>query len=401
MSKNTVKKGTLWSVIIAVVLVAAVALGFVFGGFNGATSMEDTKTLTVTMNKLVYNTQLEKVEEICENEFGSLKYVAEKKGEMSGDDSEIVYVFDADADLAALEDALNAKFEAATNGGELDGSFISVTTNEEAAISTLAKGVVLRGVIALAVFAVLAFVYVSLRYKLNMGIVAAICIALSGALTAAVAMIVRIPVTASLVYAICVSALLTAVTVLLTFNKLRANEKAETEGAVSAEELVSNSIASKEIGKLVGLVGGAILLVGVVSGVASLIATGVLSTTFWFAVQAVVAVLAAWFMGVVYAPALYLPLKVAEDKKNEGKTKTDYQGAKKTSTKVKKIFAPKAVAKNAEPVEEEAAEEVAEETVEETVEETEEAPAEEVAEEAVEETVEEAAEEAAEEETQD
>lgn len=394
MSKNTGKKWTLWSIIIAVVLIAAVALGIVFGGFNGATSMDDAKTLTVTMNKLVYNTQLEKVEEICENEFGSLKYVAEKKGEMSGDDSEIVYVFDADADLAALEEALNAKFEAATNGGELDGSFISVTTNEEAVVSTLAKDVVLRGVIALAVFAVLAFAYVSLRYKLDMGIVAAICVVLSGALTAAIAMIVRIPVTASLVYVICVSALMTAVTVLLTFNKIRANAKAEE--AISAEELVSSSVASKEICKLVWLTGGAIVLVGVVSGVASLISAGVLSTTFWFAVQAVVAVLVAWFMGVVYAPALYLPFKAAEDEKNEGKTKTDYQGAKKTSAKVKKVFAPKASAKKVELVEEEVkeeaeatveevaeetVEEAVEETVEEAVEETEDAPAEEVTEE--------------------
>ena len=386
MSKNTGKKWTLWSIIIAVVLIAAVALGIVFGGFNGATSMDDAKTLTVTMNKLVYNTQLEKVEEICENEFGSLKYVAEKKGEMSGDDSEIVYVFDADADLAALEEALNAKFEAATNGGELNGSFISVTTNEEAVVSTLAKDVVLRGVIALAVFAVLAFAYVSLRYKLDMGIVAAICVVLSGALTAAIAMIVRIPVTASLVYVICVSALMTAVTVLLTFNKIRANAKAEE--AISAEELVSSSVASKEICKLVWLTGGAIVLVGVVSGVASLISAGVLSTTFWFAVQAVVAVLVAWFMGVVYAPALYLPFKAAEDEKNEGKTKTDYQGAKKTSAKVKKVFAPKASAKKVELVEEEVkeeaeatVEEAVEETVEEAVEETEDAPAEEVTEE--------------------
>ena len=392
MSKNTGKKWTLWSIIIAVVLIAAVALGIVFGGFNGATSMDDAKTLTVTMNKLVYNTQLEKVEEICENEFGSLKYVAEKKGEMSGDDSEIVYVFDADADLAALEEALNAKFEAATNGGELNGSFISVTTNEEAVVSTLAKDVVLRGVIALAVFAVLAFAYVSLRYKLDMGIVAAICVVLSGALTAAIAMIVRIPVTASLVYVICVSALMTAVTVLLTFNKIRANAKAEE--AISAEELVSSSVASKEICKLVWLTGGAIVLVGVVSGVASLISAGVLSTTFWFAVQAVVAVLVAWFMGVVYAPALYLPFKAAEDEKNEGKTKTDYRGAKKTSAKVKKVFAPKASAKKVELVEEEVkeeatveevaeetVEEAVEETVEEAVEETEDAPAEEVTEE--------------------
>ena len=94
MSKitNCVKKGTLWSVIVAVVI----ALGIVISGicgFNASASLKDSKTLTVTMNRYVFNNQLETVEAACEDGIGDLKVLYKMKSAMSGDDCEIVYVF--------------------------------------------------------------------------------------------------------------------------------------------------------------------------------------------------------------------------------------------------------------------------------------------------------------------
>ncbi len=394
---KTVKKGTLWSIIIAVLLVAAVALGIVFG-FNTDASMKDAKTLSVSMNKFAYNTQLETVEELCEKEFGALDLAYEKSGEMSGDESEIVYVFAADAELDEVEKKLEAVFATQTAaGGSLEGSFITVTVGTEKVSSVLAKGVVLRGIIACAVIAVVAFVYVALRYKLAMGIVAAISVAVSVALTAAIVMITRIPVTASLVYVLAVSALLTIVTVLMTFNKIRVAAKSEENSELSAAELIGSNVATKEVGTLSAFTCIALVVIGAASAIVSLIGMGAISSVLWFALQSVVAVLVSAFMGLVYAPALYVPFKNSEDKKNEGRTKTDYQGARKTSTKVKKVFEKKVEPKKevapvveepveeetvAEPVVEEVEEVEVEETTEEVVEETE---AEETAEEVVEE----------------
>ena len=95
---KTVKKTTLWSVILAIVLAAAVVVCAVFG-FNKDLALKDSKTMTVSLNAYIYNTQLEEVKEDLEETLDA-NYVLE--GSMSGDVSELLFVFDGDADLTAL-----------------------------------------------------------------------------------------------------------------------------------------------------------------------------------------------------------------------------------------------------------------------------------------------------------
>ena len=367
------KKGTLWSVIIAIILVAACALGIVFGGFNADASMKDANTITVTVNKFAYDTQLEEIQEVCDETFADLDVIKVVKGEMQAD-GELVYVFDAETDLTAVKETLRDKFDAKTaDGAEWNGTFITVSSGSEKVAVVLAKNYVLRGVIAGVVFAALAFAYVSLRYNVRVGAVSGITTLVSMALTTAIILLTRIPVMASVAYVIAVAGLLTTVTTMLTFAKIRANENL----GEAAEDAIGNNIACKEIGlfTLLGVV--AFVLIGGASAI-----FGGLTAIVWFAVAAVVAFLVAAFMGVVYAPALYLPFKKAVDKKNEGRTKSDYVGAVKTSTKVKKKYekkkkaAPVEEKKEEAPVAEETTEEVEEApATEETTEEVEEAPA--------------------------
>ena len=191
--------------------------------------------------------------------------------------------------------------------------------------------------------------------------------------------ITRIPVSASVMYVLAASALVATLTTTFFFNKIRENEKKGE--CASAEELVETSLATKEIGLFFVLAGVALVLMGAVA------TNGVR----WFAIQSFVALVVASFVGLLFAPALYLPVKEAADKKP---VKDAYVGAKKTSTKVKKTV--EKVAPVAEtpvevaPVEEIPTEEVVEENpveevpAEEVVEET---PAEEItAEEPAEET---------------
>lgn len=388
---KTVKKTTLLSIILAVILAAAIVVGIVcgvqgYGVFNQSALLKDSKTLTVSVNQGVYLTKLEDVEDYCEEAFEDLDIAYEIKGEMTGDESEIVYVFDSktsETDLAEAKKALEDKFAALVDpeNGEWKGSFITVAANSEEAVKVLAKNYVLRGVIAGVVLAVLVFAYVALRYRLNMGILAAVCILLGVALTAAIAILTRIPVTASVTYVLAVSGLLSAVMTLLTLNKIRANSKAEN-AEQSAEDSAISSIATKEILLFTVLGGAALVIVGAVA------TAGVR----WFAVLALIALLVSAFMGLVYAPSLYIPLKKAADKKP---VKDAYVGAKKTSSKVKKLFAKKEAEVKEEPTAEEA-------PVEETPAEAEEAPVEEAAEATAEENAEEAsAERSVEEETED
>ena len=94
---KTVKKTTLWSVILAIVVAAAIVVCALFG-FNKDLAMKDSKSLTVSLNAYVYNTKLEEVKEDLTDKLEPA-YVFE--GAMSGDVSEVVFVFKSDVDVAA------------------------------------------------------------------------------------------------------------------------------------------------------------------------------------------------------------------------------------------------------------------------------------------------------------
>jgi hypothetical protein len=291
-------------------------------------------------------------------------------------------VFASNVDLTAAKAALEAKATALTaQGGALEGFDVTIGSNSEAAVGVLAQGYIWRGIVAGVVLVVLVFAYVAIRHGLYMGIVSAVSTALGTLLTAALAILTRIPVTASVTYVLAAGALLTAVTTVTSLNKIRANVAKAEEGQ-TAEEVLGTSYATKEILTFTALAGVSLVIFGAVA------TEGVR----WFAILALIALLVAAVVGLVYVPALYLPFK---EKLNAKPVEGAYVGAEKTSTKVKKVFEKKQPVKEevkAAPVEEApVAEETTEEVVEEIAEEVvEEATEEEVVEETAEEVVEEA-----------
>ena len=388
---NTVKKTAGWIVVFTYILVAAVAFGIIFnakgyGAFNKSVVLDDVKTLTVSMNQHAYLTELDTVEDACEEIFADLEVSYQMKGEMTGDESELVYVFDESVNLGKVEAQLEAKI-AELQKDSLNGTFITVATNKLETAEFLAKDYALRGVIAGLVMIILVYIYAAIRFGIGKGVLAALGTLCSIGLTAAVMVFTRIPVTASVSYVFATAGLLGAVASIITLNKIKAAEKAEGASEMSAEEVIVAASAKKEVMSIT-LVSCAALVV------LALVAT---TNVKWFALAAIVGVIAAAIAGLKFVPALYVPMKEAADKK----PKEGYVGAKKTSTKEKKVFAKKEapvapiapVAPAAPVVEEPAApaEEVEEvEAVEEAAEVTEEAVEEtaEVVEETVEETVE-------------
>ena len=387
MSKmtNTVKKGTLWSVLVVIVLVAASVVCALLG-VNKSASMKDVNTLTVSMNRYVYTMKLDVVEDACEKGFGGNKAAYQIEGDMSGDNCEIVYVFKSDINLTNIKKNVENNLNAMTKpGAALEGSFINVTTGSEVVLASVAKGTAVRAAIALAVFAVLALVYTSIRYHVGAGIVAAIATVLGSALTTAIILLARIPVTTSVIYVGAIGALLSAAFALLTLAKIR------LVNSDDAVEAVASGVATKEINTF-----SILAIVSLIAiAVASFIGAGAISTVVWFAAMAGIAVVVAWFMGIVYVPALYLPFKKKAIAKSADNG--EYKGAVKTSTREKKVYQQKKAAPapapvkeevKEEPVEEASAEEV-EETVEDILAEDEEAPVEEAPAEEVEAPVEE------------
>ncbi len=380
---NTVKKTAPWMAFVTFVIATALALAIVlgvkgYGVFNKSATLDDAKTLTISMNQHAYITALDKVEDACEDVFGELNVSYEMKGEMTGDESEIVYVFADDAKISNIESKLETKFaELTAEGGALEGAFITVAVNSEETIEVLAKDYALRGVAAALVMVAAVYIYAAIRFGIGKGVLAAIGTLYSMALTAAVVIFTRIPVSTSISYVFGTAGMLGAVVSVLSLNKIKANEKAEGASEMQADELVASSLAINEIVPVACLTAAALAVLAIVAP----------ANVKWFALGAFVGVVMATVAGMLLVPSMYIPVKVNADKQpKEG----SYVGAKKTSTKEKKTFvkaAPVAEAPKAE-VEEAPVEEVVEEPVEETpveVEETveevvEEMPVEEVAE---------------------
>ena len=183
-----------------------------------------------------------------------------------------------------------------------------------------------RAIGAVALFALLAFVYVAIRFKLNMGIATAVNLLVSAFLATSLLLVTRIPVTGSTIYAIAVSVLLSAIFTVFTLSKLRANLKEDGAAEKTAEDLVVDSIATKEITLTAGTLGVALILVGAIAT----------SVTRWFAITSLVCLVASAFVSLFFLPALYLPMLRAELKKSAESSKSGYIGAKKGFLQKKK-----------------------------------------------------------------
>ena len=373
---KTVKKVTLLSVILAVILALSIVVTAIFGIHYAATA-DDSKTMTVTMSSFYYNDEksLAKIEDTCEKKMGGLKARYQQNGYMSGDECEIVYVFDADvsdAKMEELEKTLQAAFDA-----DMPNANIWVRYHSETLETNIPLSYFMRALGAVGLFTLLAFVYVTVRYRLHMGIVAAACSVLAAIMTAAIVFLTRIPFATSALYVIALASLMTTVMTMFTLNKIRANKKSGEYEGKSDEEFVVASVATKETLVFAAAMGVALVLVGAIA----------ISVVSWFAVTAFVSLLVSTFVAWLFAPAMYLPLKGWADKKSEAKA-AGYVGAKKTSTKQKRVKAPKAEVKEeakaevaaeaeSEPATEAPVEVATEVPVEEAEESVEEAPVEE------------------------
>ena len=310
---NKMKNVTLLSVIMAIVVALSIVITAIFG-VNYATSVSNQKTLTITINRYCYDNQLDDVKDVCEKdkEFKKLSVKYTYNGEMSGDECELVYVFDETAKLDEVKNSLQVAFANETqSNGKLKGAFIDVSTGSEVLQTNVPTSYVVKAAIAVAVFAVLAFVYVALRYRLYMGLTVALAIVLSAILTAAVILLARIPVTSSVLYVGVLASVLAAIFAVLTMNKLRSNNE-----EISTEEKVYASVATKEIAVITVALGASLVLVGAIATAA----------VRWFAVCAIVALLVSALIGLVFVPAAYLPMKKVEDKA-AARSKSGYVGA--------------------------------------------------------------------------
>ena len=344
---KVIKKGALLSIILAAIVVVAGVIGILFG-VNDTANVSSGKKVVVTIDPVLYNMETAKNDIVatCDDAFKG--YLYDLEGD-NGNNGALIYAFKSNADVSKAVEELQATFDSWTaDGGKYATYSLTVSVNNENVLARFAEGYLVRAVIASAVLVVLAFAYVALRYNWRMGVVAAISVAASIFLTSAIVVLTRIPTSASIVYAVVISALVSAITVLFNLNKLRAalkNDNAEQD----TEKLIVSSVAVKEIIIFTAILGAAVLLVGLPAG----------ASAAWFALCSFIGVAVAAFVGLIYTPALCLPMQNAIAAKEASATKYGYKGAKKGEKP-----APKAEPKKEEVKEEPAPVEKVEETEE-------------------------------------
>ncbi|MFQ7077614.1 MAG: hypothetical protein ACLRSW_06580 [Christensenellaceae bacterium] len=203
----------------------------------------------------------------------------------------------------------------------------AMTANSERAAATLAAGYLWRAALAGAVVLLAEFIYIAVRYKLNMGAAAAVSSLTGTLLTVALVALVRLPVTASLAYAGAFALLYTTVTSMLALNKMRENFKTDEYKEKSADEAIVSSLPVKTILAFAAVSAVALVLVGAIA----------VASVRWFAIASLIGVLAGTFASLIFMPAIYLPLKKLSDKRAAERARYDY----KKSGKDKKEDAPK------------------------------------------------------------
>ena len=329
MSKmmKTIGKLKLWTLLGVVLIVAGIVIAAVFG-FNADTTASDYKTLSVKLDSYETGARVERIDEICTGEIdkAGLTVLYSQKNEFSNSSCEMLYVFSEDVTtekLDALKNAVSAVLETESGSGVLYNTFVYATAGDEVVSSVLPEGYLWRAALAAAVALVLEFVYVSVRYKLNMGVTATVSSLMAVLLTVALTALVRIPVTTFVAYAAAFAMLYSMATGLVIFSRMRSAFKSDEYKEKSAEEAIASSVPAKGILFFAAACAVALVLVGAIATAA----------VRWFAVTAFLGLLAATFSSLLFLPAMYLPLKKSADKKAALRARYDY---KKESAKDKR-----------------------------------------------------------------
>lgn len=344
MSKNftakTSPKWILWSIITAVIVIAGIIV-MVFATPNNAahTKPGDSLIVNVSMSSTFYEDEKSNIQTITETAIkdAGLKAIHSYEGEKSLQAHELVYTFDLNTGkLAEVKNALQKQLD-----DEYPTYNVTVMVSRSFVLEKLPGGYVqflLRNVAAGLLMAVLASVYVCLRYKPWNGIVTFVSAGATGALTAALAILTRAVVTTSVMYAVLLSVLLSLGLSVLIAAK---SKKAEKEnGALTDPEALSEAIPVCDVLKICGGLAAAMIVLCVVGLFTA-------ANFAWFALVSIFGVIAAAYAALVLGPSVYLLLRKAFAKMEAERSRYDYKKGKK-SKKAEKADEPKAEAAETE-----------------------------------------------------
>ncbi len=316
--KKIAQKRTLFLVISIVLLVAGFVMAALLG-FNYEKDMADKQSVTVEYD--VYMTlqdeRLDNFAEECLKILSDNGILATRVNATTANGGVLEFVLSAKADKAAV----NASVEAIRNltaNSYADG-FFTVCANTNVA-SFHDSAVWLRVGIALGVAVLCIAVYMSIRYKLAMGLSMFVGALHATALAYALTAILRIPVSYEVALVGVIALLLYAAMQVMVFDGMKRAFKKEEYQDKDADTQVNMALArnKKTYYLLTAIFAISCLILAIV-------ATG---ASRWFMVACVAAVLGSAYTAFCFVPAIYAAMKKIADKKAAEKAKYTYAAKK-------------------------------------------------------------------------
>lgn len=314
-------------IVISALIIAAGLIMFFALGFNVSTELKDRTSVSVTYD--AYITVDEDRLDVLED---AATATIEAKGlkitdtvftsETSG--GTIEFFFDKDTDSAVLNEVASAVLNDVTANASLSGG-----TYETAVHTYVAQHFytyVWRGAIAMCAGILTAFVYVSIRFKLNMGVSVAITSLLSTVLVLALTIICRIPVGVTYIGALGFALVYSLLVNIVAMIYMRSTYKDENVKILSAEEQLEKACAS--FVKPVLKIGAASLLAMVMLFAATIFAAEEIA---YFAVVGAICVIVNQLTVNGFMPAIYAPMKAASDKRAAYKASPEYKEKKRAA----------------------------------------------------------------------
>jgi len=327
MKINSVsKKLPVWIAIAIIIIAAGIAMFFALG-FNVSTELKDKSSVSITYDAYI-TVDDERKDTLDQVASATIKakglnvvdtvYSSETNG------GSIEYIFDKSVEYSVLEELSTAIINDVSSSEALSGG-----TYQGAVHTYVAQHFytyIWRGAIAVCAGILTAFIYVSIRFKLNMGAAAAITTLLNVALVLALTVICRVTVGVTYIGAIGFALVYSLLNQVFAMSYMRSTYRDENIKVLPAEEQLEKA-ASSYVKPVMKMNAAALLAMAMLFAATFFTAVEIAH----FAIAGLICVLVNMFTVNTFMPAIYAPMKAASDKRAAYKASPEYKEKKRAA----------------------------------------------------------------------
>jgi len=326
MKINSIKKRLPLLIVIFAVIVAAGIIMFALLGVNLSNELKDRTSVEVTYDAYITvdDDRKDELEEIASAAIEENSGLTIKETVFSSESTggSVQFFFDADVSQETLENALTAALNALSSSESLSGGTYQGSVHVY--VAQYFYTYIWRGAIAIAASIAVAFIYVSIRFKLNMGVTLAVTTVHNVLLVLALSVICRLSLASTFIAAIGFALVYSMLNTMVALVHMRSTYRDENIKVLPADEQIEKACLSYSrpcnVLNVVVLLAMSLIL-GLTVATAPAIAT--------FAMAGELCAVVNLYSTNLFLPALYIPLKQAADKRAAYKNSPEYKAKKR------------------------------------------------------------------------